>query len=242
MSTKALHKLSVVAIALAPAQSVASTMQLADITTVDPLGYECIAGEYLEETDEFAAVAFTLSEKIRLPRTCLPDPCDRALSRVELSMLTGTEIILARFEDEWDDYYARYADFCRKETVDPIEEIDERVATNSFWDPIINGGGTDVATLFPNTPSLIPTGGGSDPLGPIVSPGGETNDPDGGSGVSPDGDDDPDDPPTIFDPDDDPNPPDNDDSDDPDVSPVPLPSGLILLATALLGLRLRRRS
>ena len=66
MSTKALHQLSIFAISLVPAPAFTKTRQLADITTVDPLGYECISGEYLEETDQFAAVAFTLSETITI--------------------------------------------------------------------------------------------------------------------------------------------------------------------------------
>ena len=126
------HYLSVTAIALTPVAAPASTIVLSDILSVDALGYECIGGKYLEETEDQTAIAFTISEKIRLPRTCLPNPCDRALTRRELSNLTGTEVTLARFEQEWDEYYARYAGHCRKEIVDPAEE---EIADDEFWEP-----------------------------------------------------------------------------------------------------------
>ena len=84
MSTKALHPLSIFAISLAPAPAFAKTRQLADITTVDPLGYECISGEYLEETDKFAAVAFTLYETITI--ASMPPPLAAFLSGATCSV------------------------------------------------------------------------------------------------------------------------------------------------------------
>ena len=130
----------------------AAPIAISQITEVDALGYTCISGEYLEETDGVAAVAFTLTGKIRMPRTCLPDPCEGALSRTELSQLTGTEMILPRFQNEWDDYYARYAEHCRKETVafaDP-ETQPTRTSPDDFWAPILaNAASGRTATAGP---------------------------------------------------------------------------------------------
>ncbi|MEY1555473.1 hypothetical protein AB3Y40_07530 [Yoonia sp. R2331] len=92
-------------------------MSIDDITTVDDLGYSCIDAKYLDAEYDNPALAFTLAGKVRMPRTCLPEPCARALTQSELSNLTGTEMVLPRFQKEWDDYYARYAEVCRKETV-----------------------------------------------------------------------------------------------------------------------------
>ena len=98
----------------------AGVISIEDLLDHDPLGYECIPASFLEEPDDnTTAIAFSLTGKGRLPRTCLPNPCDRALTPRELSNITGTEMILARFSGEWDDYYARYADHCRAEVVFP---------------------------------------------------------------------------------------------------------------------------
>ncbi|MEM9898277.1 MAG: hypothetical protein AAF742_02745 [Pseudomonadota bacterium] len=222
--------LAVCSLATTPTIGYGATMELADITSVDPLGYECIAGEYFEETDGFAAVAFTLSEKVRLPRTCLPEPCDRALSRQELSNLTGTEAVHARFENEWNDYYARYADFCRKETVDPAAGTEDRVATNDFWGPILNEPSVILTSL--------PPGGGNSP-DPVIIVDTSENDNDviRTSSVFDDDENDDDDGEVLSS-----DPEDNDDDDpDDDINPVPLPGGLVFLFTALVGLRFARK-
>ncbi len=117
-------------------------MSIADITTTDDLGYSCIDAKYLEaDVDGAAAIAFTLAGKVRMPRTCLPEPCARALTREELSNLTGTQMSLPRFEKEWDDYYARYADACRKEVVPfgrPTFKAPPWPTTpNLFWTPLL---------------------------------------------------------------------------------------------------------
>ncbi len=113
---------------------------ISQITTHDPLGYACIDAKYLDDREDgSAAVAFTLAGKVRIPRTCLPEPCARALSQRELSNLTGTEMVLPRFKNEWDDYYARYADFCRKEVVPFGGPAPQPVATpENFWPPLLN--------------------------------------------------------------------------------------------------------
>ncbi len=225
-----------------PSVSLGATMDIADLTTVDDLGYECIAGEYFEETEDTAAIAFVVSEKIRLPRTCLPEPCDRALTQRELSNLTGTEITLARFQDEWDDYYARYADFCRKETVDPAGPSPFPIQPYTFWDPFIENPNVIVAS--------VPTGAlTTTPVPGVVSPTATTSTPTipgtPGTPITT----------TIFEDDDDGDDDDNGEEDggvastspeepidpeDPTISPVPLPGGLVLLGSALIALRLRR--
>ena len=124
-----------------PAGVQARAMTLDDITTVDPLGYECIGAQYFQETDELAAaVAFEIGGKIRLPRTCLPEPCEAALTQTELAQLTGTDPRLPRFDTEWGDYYARYADYCRRE-VNPVSDEPAARGTpeaiTAFWAPVL---------------------------------------------------------------------------------------------------------
>lgn len=103
---------------------------LSDLTLVDPLGYDCIREEDID-------LAFHATGKgVRLPRTCLPEPCDAALTPVELAGLIGRDPV----EREWDDYVSRYADYCRKEVVPFSEDggavagaVDDAVA---FWAPL----------------------------------------------------------------------------------------------------------
>ena len=116
----------------------AAKIELADILEIDALGYRCVPTQYFDEQpDGSPAIAFSISGKTRLPRTCLPDPCARALTQQELSAITGTEPMLARFHDEWDDYYARYADHCRREVV--VSRPRAKGSPNEgFWPPIIS--------------------------------------------------------------------------------------------------------
>jgi len=67
-----------------------------------------------------------------LPRTCVDDPCHAALTQQELSQLTGTDPRIPRFAKEWNDYYARYADYCRKETTPNGEAV--ALSPQDFWD------------------------------------------------------------------------------------------------------------
>lgn len=130
----------------------AAPIELADILDIDPLGYRCIPSKYFDdEPDGTTAVAFSLSGKTRLPRTCLPDPCARALSPQELSHITGTEPILARFSDEWDDYYSRYADHCVREIV-----VSRPRTNEGFWKPIIDRSQDNQRLGIPTSSRLIP--------------------------------------------------------------------------------------
>ncbi|MEL6572910.1 MAG: hypothetical protein AAFQ64_14700 [Pseudomonadota bacterium] len=131
--------------------AVAGPIALSDILDIDPLGYECVPSQYFDDTpDGSAPIAFSLSGKTRLPRTCLPEPCARALTRAELSGITGTEPILARFSEEWDDYYSRYADHCVREVTV------SRPRTNDFWKPIINRAQSTQRIGIPTSSRLIP--------------------------------------------------------------------------------------
>jgi hypothetical protein len=116
----------------------AAPIELADILEIDALGYRCVPSVYFDDgEDGSTAIAFSLSGKTRLPRTCLPDPCARALTQQELSSITGTEPMLARFHNEWDDYYSRYADHCRREVV--VSRPRSADAPNrGFWSTIID--------------------------------------------------------------------------------------------------------
>jgi hypothetical protein len=136
------------AVSLVVSPANAGVIAITDLIEQDPLGYECIPSSFLDEAEDgTAAIAFSLTGKSRLPRTCLPNPCDRALTPRELSNITGTEMILARFSGEWDDYYARYADYCRAEVVLPTQTPQTRPTTiaqgpvvtpvAAFWPPII---------------------------------------------------------------------------------------------------------
>lgn len=130
----------------------AGTIELSDILDIDPLGYRCIPSQYFDDgPDGTAAVAFSLSGKTRLPRTCLPDPCERALSPQELSQITGTEPVLARFSEEWDDYYARYADHCRREIV-----VSRPRTNDGFWQPILYRAKSNQRLGLPTSSRLIP--------------------------------------------------------------------------------------
>lgn len=85
-------------------------LPMESILQVDTLGFSCIPEADIDR-------AFHLTGKgLRMPRTCLPTPCDGAISRDTLGTLIGRPPTDA----EWDDYYSRYADTCRAE-ITPFE-------------------------------------------------------------------------------------------------------------------------
>ncbi len=131
-----------------------------DLISVDPLGYVCIAPAYfVEPVSGGPAPAFALGGKLRVERTCLPDPCTQALTRSQLSGLTGTSIRLARFEAEWTDYYVRYADYCRRETTPIYDGIQSaQTPSETFWAPVLDTSVDETlrSTNVPQTP-LTPT-------------------------------------------------------------------------------------
>ena len=238
---RVMQVLAASALALSPFAAFASTIDIAEITTTDDLGYECISGEYFEEVDDAASVAFSIGKKVRLPRTCLPDPCEEALTKTELSQITGTEVILPRFQDEWNEYYARYADHCRKETTEFLAVAEDPGLPKQFWTPF------QPDLTIAGTP-VVPTSGFNWPVVPVTTVSTNNGTPIGTIPttirISP---------PTVFDDDDDdktftdvsPSPPPvdfppDDNPTDPNPTPVPLPASWLLLVGSL-GLLLKFR-
>ena len=102
---------------------------LSQLLREDALGDECI-----EEADIDLAF-FAAGKGMRLPRTCLPDPCNEALTPFRLAELIGRPAQAS----EWDRYFSRYADACRKEIVSFDEDavIEEPPSPAEFWAPIL---------------------------------------------------------------------------------------------------------
>lgn len=79
---------------------------LAAILTTDPLGYECVPEEKLE-------AAFSLGGKgMRLPQTCITDPCAQTFSELTLATYSG-------YQDEalYRDYRQRMSGLCGAPTL-----------------------------------------------------------------------------------------------------------------------------
>jgi hypothetical protein len=79
---------------------------LSAILTTDPLGYECVPEEKLE-------TAFSLGSKgMRLPQTCIPEPCKQTFSEATLASYSG-------FQDDahYRDYRSRMSSVCGAPTV-----------------------------------------------------------------------------------------------------------------------------
>lgn len=182
-------------------------LRITDLTVKDPLGFDCIQAKHID-------LAFHATGKgVRMPRTCLPEPCVKALTPYRLAALIGR----TPSDGEWDQYFARYADFCRKEVV-PFQGIADAapgdvLPTAAFWLPLLADfdDGPDDRRGPLGTPGggTGPQGGGG---GPIVIGGGGGGGGGGtpGGGVLPDGG---------------------------GVQPVPLPAPIWLMLGALLGLR-----
>lgn len=157
----------------------AAPSSITEITVTDQLGYACIDPAHLEEPDgDSAALAFQLIGKLKLPRTCMPTPCARPLNKRELSGVTGTSVSHPRFMSEWDDYYARYAEYCRKE-VTPFGDgkplLDEKappaIGPGNFWTPLISPKivTDDIITRIPPTTISPLLRAPAKPLLPVAS-------------------------------------------------------------------------
>ncbi|WP_370401594.1 hypothetical protein [Sulfitobacter sp. JB4-11] len=132
-----------------------ANLRIDDLIVKDPLGFDCIQDQHID-------LAFHATGKgVRMPRTCLPEPCVKALTPFQLAALIGRN----PNEQEWDQYFARYADFCRKEVVafdaegadTPVDVLPEA----AFWLPLLaqlgtSGGGSGGSAV--STPIL---GGGA---------------------------------------------------------------------------------
>lgn len=79
---------------------------LSAILTTDPLGYECVPEEKLE-------AAYALGGKgLRVPQTCIPDPCDQTFSELTLAAYSGYQD-----ETQYRDYRNRMSRVCGAPTV-----------------------------------------------------------------------------------------------------------------------------
>ncbi len=260
---KLLTAMALACTALAPAHSVARTISdlpdiesdrlggfsLAELLREDPLGGDCIA------EDDIDLAFFAAGKGLRLPRTCLPEPCDEALTPFRLAELIGRPAS----PEEWEQYFSRYADVCRKEIVSFEDEISDPGPTSrtEFWAPILGSqvsGGRSPAqpaglagpldwalrTTAPQGPFFSGSGGSGS--------GGSSGDSSGGSSEGGDRL-----VPTTFGPPGDGDPagtglgPDTGsrgtepDPDTPALSPVPLPLTAWMLLSALGGLALVRK-
>ncbi|WP_263844286.1 VPLPA-CTERM sorting domain-containing protein [Roseobacter sinensis] len=232
---------------------------LGELLREDPLGDECIAEEDID-------LAFFASGKgMRLPRTCLPDPCNEALTPFRLAELIGRPAQ----PEEWDRYFSRYADTCRKEIVDFADatQASEPPSKAAFWAPVLGGRVEQGAVvlsqpLFSRAARILGASSGSGSGGTLGAGTSDTGGSGGsgtsgsgtsgtggsGSGGSGDGGGDDGTPITpLVDPPEDGSPtgtspgPDGDWPEGQSPSPVPLPLGAWMLLTALAGLAALRR-
>ena len=153
-------------------------MPVPTVPMLDPIGTGCIDGGGYDDP-------FPSSKGVRAPAFCVFNPCDRALTRVEL----GRDFIGRDVEDwEWDAYYSRYAELCRADAVNR-DAPSGPVTAEAFWAPLLapplisylggSAGPGSSTGLIPNPGSgggggFLPGGGGG------VLPGG------GGGGPFPD--------------------------------------------------------
>lgn len=123
---------------------------------LDPIGTGCVDGGGYDDP-------FPASKGAMAPPFCMFNPCDRALSRTELSRdIVGREVETW----EWDAYYSRYAEYCRADAVNR-EGPSGPMTAQSFWAPLLAkpllaylpGGRTDRDTLFDNPNGGVGGGG-----------------------------------------------------------------------------------
>lgn len=218
-------------LASAEAESPAA-ITLSSLLRQDALGDACI-----EEADIDQAF-FATGKGLRLPRTCLPDPCSQALTPFRLAELIGRPAQAS----EWDRYFSRYADACRKEVVsfDDDATAADPLSPAEFWAPILGGrvvGGQliprDRVFDQPLPERFAPRlGGGAPPTLQPLGTGGPArpNEP-------------PLPPPFDTPPQDDPETPTGwPDPDTPPPAPVPLPAGIWMLLAAVISLVGLRRA
>lgn len=155
-----------------------ATFVLPAMPAMDPVGTGCIEGGGADDP-------FPSSKGVRAPAFCLHDPCDRSLTRAELSR----DIIGRDVDDwEWHAYYSRYAEMCRAEAVNPDAPVGPVTAQN-FWAPLLQASQIATAagvanTLFPNPASGGGVAGDGTSLIPVGSGGflGGNNGPSSGGG------------------------------------------------------------
>ena len=123
---------------------------------LDPIGTGCVDGGGYDDP-------FPASKGAMAPPFCMFNPCDRALSRTELSRdIVGRDVETW----EWDAYYSRYAEYCRADAVNR-EGPSGPMTAQSFWAPLLArpllaylpGGSTGRDTLFDNPKGGVGGGG-----------------------------------------------------------------------------------
>lgn len=103
-----------------------ATTPVPTVPMLDPIGTGCIDGGGYDDP-------FPSSKGVRAPAFCVFNPCNRALTRVELSR----DIIGRDVEDwEWDAYYSRYAELCRADAVNR-DAPSGPVTAEAFWAPLL---------------------------------------------------------------------------------------------------------
>lgn len=124
--------------------SVILPLALSAIMSVDPLGYECIPEHLLE-------AAFAIGGKsVRLPQTCIPEPCEE----------TFTELVLAGYTGYRDD--ALYADYRYRMTKvcgTPTKWEEAGITREQLLWAVFDGGSGDITVNGPApTHSPLPPG------------------------------------------------------------------------------------
>lgn len=114
---------------------------LAAILTTDPLGYECVPEDKLE-------AAFSLAGKgMRVPQTCIADPCEQTFSELTLASYSG-------FRDDavYDDYRRRMTKVCGTPTQWQDRGIDD---AELMW-AVFDGGSGDIPANLAHSPIPAP--------------------------------------------------------------------------------------
>jgi hypothetical protein len=113
---------------------------LAAILTTDPLGYECVPEEKLE-------AAFALGGKgMRVPQTCIADPCAETFSELTLSSYSGYSDAAV-----YDDYRRRMTKVCGT----PTKWEDVGIGEDELLWAVFDGGSGAIGT--PPLHSPVPT-------------------------------------------------------------------------------------
>lgn len=134
----------------------AATVTLAEVEETDALGYTCISATTFDAIYPANAGTDALEiagKGVMLPPICTPNPCLVSPIRQDVEDSWGRALTTR----EWDVYYSRYADYCRKETTpftasEPEPRGDTPVAALTTYI------GTPQATA---TAQAITTSGGS---------------------------------------------------------------------------------
>jgi hypothetical protein len=121
--------------------SVLLPLTLAAIMSTDPLGYECIPEDRLE-------VAFALGGKgMRLPQTCIPEPCEETLTELTLASYSGY-----RDRALYEDYRQRMSRICGTPTKWEELGIDH---AQLLW-AVFDGGSPDLEVADDDIPTHSP--------------------------------------------------------------------------------------